>query len=247
MKLSWKLLILGLAVTIFGLITVRFSNPQDVGQAVAERPDEAPAKLFLNEHILAIVGTYPLDGRFRTLPTSEMASNYGVTRDIYYAGSLRMTGDKQLRSYCSGIVIEVYLAALEKSWRLSTGNRSAFLVPEIPSTEFKQFRRDFYGTDGNRKTFVRALVDRQLGEEINGLGQAQPGDLVQYWRHTGTGHAGILIDVRFSLDGNPESIMAWSSQKSTSGVGYLTEQIGNSGRSIDANQVYIVRARASRE
>ncbi|MBX3728306.1 MAG: hypothetical protein KF858_03905 [Candidatus Sumerlaeia bacterium] len=182
------------------------------------------------------IATYPLDGSYRMLPSSQWSTSMGTTRDIHYNGKLRFRGDTQRRSYCSGLIFEVYLAASERA--LGTPD---FEFPNVPEQYFARFRRDFYGYDGQEETHVKALVDRKLGVRIDSLAEARPGDLLQFWRNNGTGHSVVFLE--HEGDRRPE-IRYWSVQKGRLGID--REVIGSEPAQIDAGRIFIVRCRVPR-
>src|SRR5690606_21679914 len=68
----------------------------------------------LNLYILTIIDKYPTDGTYKPLPSNLVATQMGVTKDIYYMNKKIITGDSEKRSYCIGLIFEVYLGACEE-------------------------------------------------------------------------------------------------------------------------------------
>ncbi len=79
---------------------------------------------------------------------------------------------------------------------------------------------------------VDGLVPRGLGDRVE-LKDAQPGDFMQIWRTTKSGHSVIY------LSHNEKSITYWSTQTATNGIGERTEQLFPKGI---VNETYLVRA-----
>lgn len=194
---------------------------------------------FLNAYILETLRTYPTDGTHLAITGKEVKTSYGTTKDLYYQGKCVIKGDPQKRCYCIGLIFEVYLSACEKyAQRNSKG--ALYELPGVDLKNFNQFRRSFYGADGNCKTFVDALALRGLGKEINRLEEAQPGDLIQFWRHNGTGHAAIFLSYSRNQEGVINKIKFWSVHAG-SGISEKEEEIGDYKNSVDRNRIYIVR------
>lgn len=188
----------------------------------------------LNPVLLEVAAEYPSDGSYGQLPRSEWDTSLGLSADLYYAGKLKYRGDPQKRSYCSGLMFEIYLEACKRS-----AGDDEVILKSVPEGYFHHFRKDFYGVDGNEQTLVRAISDRGLGKRIRRLSNAKPGDLVQFWRNNGTGHAVLFLDCAFR-DRLPSEITYWSVQ--FGGVRIMKEKIGNGEQDIDLSRIFIVRA-----
>ncbi|MCB9882387.1 MAG: hypothetical protein H6834_11405 [Planctomycetes bacterium] len=204
---------------------------------VAHAKDPAvPEPGDLNPHVIKVLESYPRDGT-HDYYWPKGGAWAGVTQDLQYAGKLFLKGDEEKRCYCSGITFEVFLRAYE---RWCQKQKQDFVIADLKSVEdLEKLRRLWFGTDGNRRTLVRALVDMKLGVEITSLEKAKPGDFVQLWRHSGSGHSVVFID--WERKGKEiTGIKYWSSQKSTQGIGYRTESFGEENGVI-REQTYVVR------
>lgn len=189
-----------------------------------------------NRYVVEILQSYPTDGTHRYYWPREGAW-IGNTRDLYYRGELFAQGDPEGRCYCCGLTFEVFFRAWERHCELAG---RPFIIGNFSSPELVQFREQWFGADGNPKTHYDALIVSGLGKAVE-LEDARPGDFVQFWRHTGSGHSVIFMDWLRDNSMNITGIEYWSTQKSTDGVGYNTELIGeNSG--IDIARIYIARA-----
>lgn len=195
----------------------------------------------LNEYILLTAGNYPMDGSYSCMVGEEVNKTLGVTQNIYYHGKLVAKGDDRNRSYCVGLIFEVYMKSCQ-AYAEAMGKPS-FKLGNITTDDFNIFRKNFYGVDGNKRTFVRTLVEQNLGYEVNDIKLAQPGDLIQFWRHNGSGHAVIFKHLEVDSNGNPSKLFYWSVQQS-SGISDNSENFGNYRNDIDLNRVYIVRSQA---
>ena len=186
----------------------------------------------LNREILAAAKTYNEPRRFKVASAQETYDNYGVTRDIEYQGSVIAKKPIEDKIYCIGFIFDTYMKACE----IAKGRN--FVLPKVSSTNFPDFRKDFYGVDGNKKTFVEALSKRGLGREITNLEEARKGDLVQLWRRN-SGHAVVFIEW-IRRDEQIAGIRYWSVQSKT-GIGIAFEGVGEK-KNIKPENIFIVRA-----
>jgi hypothetical protein len=190
----------------------------------------------LNSHILRAFESYPRDGSHGYW-WPRGSSWEGTTRDLVYLGEKVATGDPRKRSYCSGFTFEVFFRAYE-SW--CEEEKVPFRIGKLNAATIGDFRRAWYGSDGDRRTLAHALVDFELGTLVEKWEEAKPGDFVQLWRHDGSGHSAIFLE--WKKNGSEiAGIRYGSSQKSTGGIGVAAEDFGDSGRAVDRNQVYLVR------
>ncbi|MDK2973620.1 MAG: hypothetical protein PWP23_3375 [Candidatus Sumerlaeota bacterium] len=193
----------------------------------------------LNSWLLETMADYPTDGSLPGMTGAETQASMGTTQDLFYKGRRMIEGGPQRQSHCIGLMFEVYMKAYERA-----AGTADFDIPTIASNEdYYAFRRDWYGVDGNKRTLVRALTERDLGREIRSLDDALPGDFLQFWRHTGSGHSAVLLKVERNDAGKPSALIFWSVHQTT-GVSQKREEIGSGPREIDPSQIYIVRAYA---
>ncbi|NJL72126.1 MAG: hypothetical protein HC888_11365 [Candidatus Competibacteraceae bacterium] len=138
-------------------------------------------------------------------------------------------------------MFQIYMDSLRKFSEdyYGSASRYTFRNPEVEE-KITEFREDFYGVSGNRRTFVDALVSRDLGIEVAPKG-ALPGDLVQFWRNSGSGHAVVFLGWVSDDDGKPITILYWSVQSQT-GISRNSESIGMSRHEVDPDGIYVVRA-----
>jgi hypothetical protein len=164
----------------------------------------------------------------------------GVTQDLLYQGAKIASGDAEKRSHCSGLMYEVYLRACEAFATQRYGTQR-YRLADLDTKTLKNFRLDFFGVSGNRRTMVDALTKRGLGTKVESLAAAQPGDLVQFWRNSGTGHSvvflGLAVDEK---DTERRGIRYWSVQR-LNGVAENEEWIGIGKYEISSEEVFVVR------
>jgi hypothetical protein len=224
MKLSPSLRLLSL-----GALTLALAPAQTLSQD-SSRAEQLGA---LNEHVLEVMHTYPLDGRHGYYWPRE-GSWEGTTRDVVYDGRLLATGDPEGRSFCCGLTFEVYVRAL---LRAAGGPH-----PAVDGDTLHELRLRMFGDSevGERRRLVQfGLESLELGTAIERLEDARAGDFVQLWRHSGSGHQAVFVNWVWSGE-EIVGLTYWSSQGSTRGIGYRTEWIGPDG--VNREEIYLVRA-----
>lgn len=211
--------------------------------ALPARPDDAareagPVELSsigdLNTHILAVVQSYPLNG-VHVFHWPKSGGWEGTTRDLFWGGQKLASGDPQGRCYCCGLVYEVWVRALERAL-------GATSHPDLTPETMREARLRFFGDSkaGERRKLVAfALPSLKLGKAIEEREEARAGDLVQFWRHGGSGHQAVFVNWVYRK-GQIVGLTYWSTQTSTRGIGYHTEMIGPEG--IKDDEVYVGRA-----
>ena len=201
----------------------------------------------LNHWVLKTLESYPRDGTHR-YHWPRKGSWAGVTQDLHYAGKLFLKGDPKKRCHCSGITFEVFLRAYEACCK---DQKQPFRIPGYATAEdLDELRKLWFGTDGNRRTLVRALTKTKLGQEVHGFEKARRGDFLQLWRHSGSGHSVVFLEwVREKKE--IIGFKYWSTQGSTNGIGTRTEYFATEEeakkdsakrKGVIREQTYIVRA-----
>ncbi len=191
---------------------------------------------YLNAAVLRQVAQYPKTRIRPVQDESGVFQGMGVSKKIAYQGRTVAEGSGLTEVYCSGITFQVFMDACAAV----AGPKC--LLRGLSGTNIWEFRRDWYGVDGNRRTLVDALVTRGLGEEIVNPLEAKPGDFVQFWRRSGIGHSVVFLGWQMDPDGKIGGIRYWSAQN-----GYLAENVEEFGGflwQVDSAQIYIVRALA---
>lgn len=199
----------------------------------------APALGALNARIVQVLRSYPTDGT-HAYHWPKSGSWCGNTKDLHYRGALYAAGDPEKRAYCCGLTFEVFL----ESYRLwCEAEKREFVLPGIADHKaLTEFRKRWFGADGDQSTMQNALVKAQIGTAIAKLEDAEPGDFVQLWRNDGSGHAVIFLG--WDREPRTKAITAlryWSTQKSTNGIGERREVLGTGKKDIDRARLHIVR------
>ncbi len=205
--------------------------------AASEKPVVPPAGEF-HEALLAVIATYPTDGTHAYWWPKDSAWA-GTTRDLVYQGQVVAEGDPQGRCYCCGLTFEVFFRAWEK-W--CTDRKRTFRIGDLTAEALLAMRGLWYGSgaDGDRTLIRHALVTHRLGFAVDSLADARPGDFVQFWRKSGSGHSVVFQAWVRGADGGIRGIRYWSCQKATQGIGVREEEFGGE-QGVDPAQVYVAR------
>src|SRR5262249_21005963 len=116
------------------------------------RPAPLPAPGELNPYVVRLFESYPRDGSFGYFWPKGSAWEV-TTRDLFYLGRKVATGDPQKRSYCCGFTFEVFFRAWEE-W--CEERKVPFRLGALDAERVVEFRRAWYGSDGDRRTVLHA-------------------------------------------------------------------------------------------
>jgi hypothetical protein len=206
--------------------------------SITVEPGTEPVASSFNEVVMRYLETYPTDGT-NDYYWPEGTDWYGTTRDLYYLDTLVAEGDPYGRCYCVGLTWEVFMRAFEEVDRTTGGDGS---LNGMSVDDLDTFRVDWFVREVDGDGAGEAFDHFGLGESVTDLEDAQPGDFVQFWRHSGSGHNNIFVEWVRGDDGEIEGITYWSTQGSTDGISYNTEYLGASGSTIDRQYLYLSRA-----
>jgi len=190
----------------------------------------APDESEVNARIMRILGGYPTDGSYDYWWPDDSNGWGGNPNDIYYDGALFAEGDPQQRSYCVGITFEVFMRAfeeLDEDYGLD-GDLNGVSFDELYDLRTDWYVRDLYGTG-----IVEAMDNYGIGHRVSSWDDVRSGDIIQFWRHSGSGHNAIFIDWETDGGGDIVGFTYWSTQGSTDGIGYNDEYFGSSGSRVD--------------
>ena len=201
----------------------------------AEQP--ARGEPTFNDDVLAIAATYPTDGT-HGYHWPKKGSWLGITRDLHYDGALFAEGDPRARCHCSGLTFEVFLRAWQR--RAERGDASA-RIRDWDAESLRRFQGQWFGVTGDRATLHTALVSNALGRRVTDREEARPGDFVQLWRHSGSGHSAVFRGWERDGTGHITGIRYWSTQGSTNGIAVKTESFGTEGSTVKPDELYVVR------
>lgn len=201
-------------------------------------PGASPAGSDFNALVLDTLRGYATDGSHGYYWPSG-GDWYGTTQDITYRGQVVAEGDPEGRCYCVGLTWEVMMRAFEAADEATGGDGTlnGLTVAELNDFRVDWFVRDLYG-DG----VVTALEHYGLGQQVGSWADAEPGDFIQFWRNSGSGHSVIFMNWETNSSGDIAGFRYWSTQSSTDGIDYNTEYFGTTGSSVDATHFYLARA-----
>ncbi len=190
-----------------------------------------------NDLVMGYLDDYPTDGSYAYWWPSGVEWG-GNPHDIYYMGELFSAGDPEQRSFCVGLTFEVFMRAFDAVDRAWGGDGS---LNGIDFDELYTFRTDWYVRDLYGMGIVDAMDNYGIGQRVTDWAAVQPGDFVQFWRHSGSGHNVVFIDWLTDSDDEIVGFTYWSTQGSTDGVGTNDEYFGASGGAVDASHFYAGR------
>lgn len=192
-------------------------------------PDPAFASVYffarvcpwsLNRAIVSQYKSYPTDGTYTYAWTS---GSYGVTQDLYYLGTLIAPTNAAHTTYCSGITFETFMKAYE-TYNTAWGHSQIGTMST--AQQMKNFRLVWYGVTDADRLSAKAISDYALGEPITDWEEVQEGDIVQIWRHSGSGHSVIFVSWVRDDSQVITGFNYWSTQTSTNGIGSRSEFFG---------------------
>ena len=213
---------------------------EDGGPAAKDPPEEGftlPAWGALNADVVKVLATYPKDGTHRYHWPKE-GPWLGLTRTLVYDGETVGAGDPEGRCYCCGLTFEVFFRAWERWCRRE---ERPFVIGNLDVAGVKRLVRAWFGSNGDRTTVLGALEGFGLGARVEDWEAAEPGDFVQLWRHSGSGHSCVFLAWLRDEEGRIQGLRYWSTQSSTNGIGIREERFGEEGASLDRDAFHLAR------
>jgi len=177
-----------------------------------------------NDEVLHLIKSYPTDGTHDYDWPKQGGAFDGVTKDLIYKGVPIAKSRPDGKTYCCGLTFEIWFEIATKLG-----------IDLISASNAKRIKSDWFVATGKRRGCVDALVPRHFGIQINDIAEAKPGDFVQLWRHSGSGHSVILMDHTHG------TITYWSTQPITHGIGIHTEIFDRPEIKNSISQMFIVR------
>ena len=218
------------------LLVIALSVPALLCSSAARA--EEPALPEFNQLILDVINTYPTDGTHTYWWPRNGESNYdGCTTDISLAGQRVMAGEPQRRTFCCGLTLEVFVVAY-KQWLAAHGGEDG---SKVSPADFARFKRLWFVLEANGPGPSAALEAYGLGRTIS-QAEALPGDFVQLWRRSGSGHSVVFLGWAHNDAGEVIGFRYWSTQQSTQGIGEVTEYFAPEGeRGVAAEHTHWAR------
>ena len=191
-----------------------------------------------NELILAMIDSYPQDGTF-TYYWPSGGGWSGGTQDLWYQGELIGSGGGYSSCYCSGITWEWYIRSFQE-WAEMNGVDPDDLNG-VDSDEIWTMRLDWYVRDLDGRGSSIAMEAYGLGVEVPSFDDWEPGDIVQFWRTSGSGHTAVFMGWIEDDQGNRVGMDYASCQGSTDGLGINDEYFGSHTGAMDPAYMYAAR------
>lgn len=205
----------GLALAVLALGVVGAG-----GGALVARAGEAE----LNARVLEVARSFADGGGY-----DRSWKGSGCPVEVRH-GDVRILGAAERGSYCCGFTFAVVMQVA----------REAGLLEGKSAAEVKLFQRRWYGAveEAAERQCAQALEQLGIGRPV-AAGEARPGDFVQFWRHSGSGHSVVFLG--WVVEGGERvGIRYRSSQGSTDGIGDHQERFGGE-RGIDRARVHVGR------
>lgn len=158
----------------------------------------------------------------------------GVTRDIYYQGTLIASPYAADKCHCVGATFQVYMTAFE-AWDKQYAGSSGDLRGLTPA-QVKQLKKIWFVATSDESGAQGALASLGLGTKVATLAQAQQGDPVQIWRNNGSGHS-VIFD-SWKMDGGQITGITYFSCNS-GGPGFATETVGSGTKDVTLSRIYV--------
>jgi hypothetical protein len=215
-----------------GSVEFEVSLPQPEPSAVCFRAYLTP--YGLNEAVQTHLESYPTDG---TYPYQWPGAGNGTTQDLYYLGSLILSNNSGNITYCSGITFETFLLTYENHLAAQGLDPT---IDGLTVSTMETFRKVWYGVTDYEHQSTLAIETWNLGFRLDDLEDARPGDFIQLWRHTGSGHSCIFQSWGRDAQDQINRLYYWSSQGSTDGIGFNDEKIGATS-GIDPDRLHLAR------
>lgn len=154
----------------------------------------------------------------------------GVSEPITHKGETILRATPDGTTYCCGYTLMVAMRACEELG----------LLEHATPDEVRTMQRMWYGSTPESAETQMALAMSTLG--IGGAvahDEARPGDFVQLWRHSGSGHSAVFIGWVRDERGAITGLRYRSSQGSTDGIANNVELFGAGG--VDRSRTYFAR------
>ena len=160
----------------------------------------------LANDVLTLAYSYPDGGGY-----NWVTGNSGTPAAVEFGGEVILPkGDGTI---CCGYTLSI-ATDVAKARDLLNGKTA---------DDLRRFQKLWYGDGepGDKSLCVLAVESLGIGRAVE-LADAKPGDFVQFWRQSGSGHSVVFLE-RVREDGVLVGFRYRSSQKSTDGIGDRTE------------------------
>lgn len=207
----------------------------DTISVTVEAGATAPPSDF-NAMVLSLVDDYPTDSSIDYYWPST-GGWPGNTRNLYYQGDL-VAEDRGFSScYCVGLTWEIYYRAWQEYDR-STGGTGDDLNG-LATADVLDMRTDWYVRELDGPGASVAFEGTGLGITVDSFDDWRPGDFIQFWRRSGSGHNVIFEGWITDDAGNRIGMdyFACNGTSSTDGPGFNDEYFTGSN-AMDPLRMY---------
>lgn len=172
-----------------------------------------------NDAVLAVARSIPDGGTYKI-------SGTGVPFDVVHKQVVILPKGDTV--YCSGFTFAVAMKAAQARGLLE--NKS---IPDV-----RAFQRNWYGSGGESELLSGPALEKLgIGRSV-AQADALPGDFMQLWRTTGTGHSTVFTGW-LEENGKKTGVKYRSAQGP--GVGDKQERFSDSGGSVIRSRTYFSR------
>ena len=192
-------------------------------------------EIYLNKTILKTLSKYKRDGSY---PYSWVGGYKGVSRNLFYQDCMiaNANPDSSHSTYCCGISFEIYFESIMSILKDKDD------LNGLKATDFEDFISKWFVQEKNGDGPGLALQAYGLGKSIKRMQDVLPGDFVQIWRSSGSGHSVIFIKWLINENSDTTGMTYWSTQPSTNGINYNDEYFDGFGGKVDKSVTHYSRA-----
>ncbi|MCK5738582.1 T9SS type A sorting domain-containing protein [bacterium] len=216
--------------------TVTDSRQITVMDSVLMRVNE-PFNIDFNSYDLEMADTYPRDG---THPYSWVNGYTGVTQNLYYKGEriAKANPNGSKSAYCCGLTFEDFFRSIQQ---LNSDLGKGEDVNGMTVSDMKYFINIWFVLASLGDGPGMALETFGLGEVVYSWDDVKPGDYVQLWRSSGSGHSVIFVNWLTNSTGDKIGFRYWSTQTSTNGISYNNEYFQHGGGRVLVGHTFFSR------
>lgn len=204
-----------------------------------ERRDEITSQLRniknlpgLNRAVVDELLRFPTDGTHQWWWQPGIDDIYdGATEDFVHEGVRYLRGDTiARRCHPCGLTMQVVLEVLADQDRWPANLNAATAT---------SFRKLWFALERGMGGPADALVAFGLGQKIEKLEDAEPGDFIQVWFASGRGATGIFVGS--AETSATKNFYMWSALPAGAGIGFSVHTVGPGGSDVAPDQLHIAR------
>lgn len=189
----------------------------------------------MNAEVVQMCLSYPREGKHGYWWPKVAMPFDGATTDVVIDGRVVMRGEPQGRCFCCGLTLETFYRVLQKQDK----------QPDCLTSDTADLVKGLWFCRKLKSPGPEdAMVALGVGEKISSLDKVLPGDFVQIWRPSGSGHSVVFVAWAYDRSGKRVGMHYWSTQPSTDGIGFAAEVFGNQGAVIDLQNTSFARLKS---